>query len=582
MTWVLDFETWAITDGHGFPQPVGLAIQTPDGARHYAEGRQTMARWCREAAEASHRGIDVVMHNGVGFDLGVAAFWLDVPLAAWNWAKVQDTLVLHACTHPGARHGLKAVAVELLGEATDEADDLREWVMENVKEAQGKPRTWKGWRAFVAHAPRALREPYARADVALTAKLWARLQPYLRTQSHARAYRRLVEAAPLLLQSTIDGIRVPERRMSRELAQGDKFLAGYDKRLRDLLGAPDLDLDSDALGEALRPHFDPGAFVRTTPTGKISTAKGALLDMLPPGELRDALLERSLLATILRTFVGPWFGIARATDGRIRTSWRLPGAITGRLSSSPNFQNIVSEEKVGSLPFPHVRSFVLPEAKHLIVGADFSQQELRLLAHFEAGPLLKLYQQFPDLDVHEAVRMLIQETAGADLSRKVVKVVNFCTIYGGGNGAVAAQAGITVDDAADVRAKYFRAMPSIRSTMRAAEACGMSPGHVTTLGGRDLAAPAREYALLNYLIQGSAADQTYEVLRLLWAERANWWSFRLTVHDEFVLSVVREYADEAKALLRRVMLQSAANLGVACPFQVDTYAGPNWADLKKG
>jgi len=212
------------------------------------------------------------------------------------------------------------------------------------------------------------------------------------------------------------------------------------------------------------------------------------------------------------------------------------------------------------------------EEDWVVFGRDFSQQELRLLAHFEDDVLLQMYRDYPDLDVHAFVGQMIAEVTGIELPRKVVKVLNFCNIYGGGAAAIARQGSMAVEEARKVQTLYFNSLPSIRRLMN--EVAGA--GSVETLGKRTYRAePKFEYKLLNHLIQGSAADQTKEAL-VRWSRSGSNALFYMTVHDELVFSCHRDEVDAEMLLLKDAMDRAFAHR-LDVPFASDGYVGKTWA-----
>lgn len=582
--WVMDFETHAITSRECFPVPVGLAYIQPDGREGYVEGLDAMRSVMRRATAGA---TNLLFHNGIGFDIGVARKHLgvDVPIK-----RVDDTLVALALLDPHERIGLKDAANRLLGIAPDEADDLKGWIVKNVPGA-----TRKTWGAHIAHAPRALREPYAIGDVRRTLALWRYAKPRLKTM--VKAYRREIEATPILVANTLEGIRVDTPALETDEARYTALLADLDERIGKMLGVKGLDIDSnDALADAIEAKL--GISLPTTEKGARATNKDVLAAVLP-GRINRLMRWRGATATALRTFIRPWLETARENGGRIATHWNSirgsgahgGGARTGRLSSEPNFQNIPSPDKRADLvrslelddaDLPNPRRYILPDDDSVIIGADFSQQELRILAHFENGPLLDMYRRFPEMDVHTYVQLMIKEITGVELIRKVIKVINFCIIYGGGAPAVSAQSGMTLSESKDALNLYAQTFPSIWELRNA-----FTEG-VETVGGRICyAEPPRvidgrlrrfEYKLLNWLIQGSAADQMKELLRSLDRVPAR---FMLTVHDEVAMSAARKEADKALAALKEAMLGTAKTLRISTPFKVDGYVGGNWAEIEK-
>lgn len=581
--WTVDFETQAITPTDCFPTPVGVAYRTPAGEIGYREGK-SMAALVRSVAASKE---PTLFHNGVGFDLGVMEkhFHRTIPAPL-----VEDTLVAAALLDPYGSVGLKPLSARLLGMKNDDTKPLESWIRANVPDAANKS---VNWGAYIALAPRALREPYAKADVERTYKLHRKLLPAIKREKMLGAYRREIAAAPLLRSNSVAGIRVDVAALRHDVPVWQHALDRVDNHIRRELRAPRLDVDSnEALADAIEAL---GVKLPLTEKGARQTNKDALALALAAQPKASRLLRvRGVAATYLRSFMRPWLDMAtRRGDGTISTHWNSVrgsgaggggGAKTGRLSSEPNLQNIPSPDKREDLlttlglredDLPNPRRYILPDPGEELIGGDFSQQELRILAHFEGGDLLEMYRRFPDLDLHDYVRLMIKEVSGRDLPRKLVKVLNFCIIYGGGAPAVSAQGGISYAEAKEALDLYKVSLPSVWS-MRYAYREG-----VRTAGGRIVLPQSSDlvYRLLNYLIQGSAADQMKELLISLRDMRAG--RFLLTVHDEIVLSAPKAERSRVVAELRERMLATVGALKIETPFKVDLYTGPNWADVKK-
>ncbi len=596
---VLDFETRPITAAEPYPEPVGFAIWI-DGSADYIRGDLAHLHRRLRAILASDPDGSVVMHNGVGFDLGVARKHLGITIPV---ERVHDTLVLSWLDDPYRRLALKPLAQALLDMPPEEQDDLRDWILANLPEARRSPKNWGAW---ISYAPPELVEPYAKGDAIRTAHLFELLSKRVRLDEMWSAYRREIAATPILLDNEMRGIPCDAKRLLRDVKAYERVLVETDEELSRILRKSDLDLDSAAeLADRLQTVTK--VILPETPSGQPRTDVDTLAEVLPAGKLRSLLLYRSALAQDFRTFLLPWSQQAQAR-GHLYTHWNLVGGTgrkgggtrTGRLSSEPNFQNITSTEKrealfkhlgPGEWPLPSMRSYIVPDPGHVLVGRDYSQQELRLFAHFENSDLLGVYKRFPDADLHAFVGKMIAGVTGVELPRKTVKVLNFCTIYGGGTPAVAAQGGMSLDEAQRVRDLYFTALPSVQRAMRQTQAQGRAEG-IRTIGGRiyevELAVKdgrSRDlaYRLVNYQIQGSAADQMKEALGQLWARRARMHRsrFLLTVHDELLFSAPKEKAKQVLRQLDEVMVGTCSTLHIQTPFKTDGYMGPNWAEVRK-
>jgi DNA polymerase-1 len=272
--------------------------------------------------------------------------------------------------------------------------------------------------------------------------------------------------------------------------------------------------------------------------------------------------------------------------GRVHTSFHQAVAATGRLSSSdPNLQNIPIRTEAGR----RIRRAFVAEAGHLLVAADYSQIELRIMAHLSGDSgLLAAFRN--GLDVHRATAAEVfggtPESVGTD-QRRAAKAINFGLIYGMGPHGLARQLGITRGQAQEYIDTYFRRYPGVRDFMQAMREQARQQGYVETLFGRRLylddirarsqaARAGAERAAINAPMQGTAADI---VKRAMIAVDA-WLSadalpaaILLQVHDELVLEVALDAVDVvAEGLVTR--MSAAAQLDV--PLVVDVGRGPNW------
>jgi DNA polymerase I-like protein with 3'-5' exonuclease and polymerase domains len=296
--------------------------------------------------------------------------------------------------------------------------------------------------------------------------------------------------------------------------------------------------------------------------------------------------------------MGPWLEFSER-DGRLHTEWNqvrgdkssgnLAGARTGRMSAiKPNLMNVSTEFEYQPTNWPllpMMRSYLLPEEGHAWLKRDFSSQEFRWAAHFEEGSLYRAYNENADLDVHAFVGGQIKEYVGLDLPRKPVKITGFQILYGGGKNAIAGQLGCSLDEAATLKAAYFKAMPDIETLIRATGNLGRRGDAIRTWGGRiyytepsivkDGKRMDFSYKLINYLMQGSAADQTKESI-IEWHEnKVDGDVLMAAVHDEINISAPKGQTELSMARLKNAMNKDRADV----PMRSEGYGGPNWQDI---
>jgi DNA polymerase I-like protein with 3'-5' exonuclease and polymerase domains len=578
----LDFETEEIVGDPLLnpPKPVGLAVRYVDGKKRYITDWEEMIFTWMCALR-----VPVLFHNAP-FDLSVARTHFGIPWPSWD--KIHDTMYLCYLADPYAKtYSLKPSAERYLGIPPDEQDACKAWIMANVPGAKEK-----NWGAHLSKVPIEILEPYAKQDVEDTYLLFQELYPRTPTEP----YDRERELMPILAEATIKG--VPAHRPGLEQAL-EVYTAAFkqaDNLIRAALQAPGLNPGS---GLELATALDGMGLIDEwvlTPTGQRSTAIKNL--RVKDQDVANLLAYRSTLKTYLGTFVGPWLEMSEA-DGRLHPAWnstrgdRDGGTRTGRLSSArPNFQNPPNPAELVTPPglpaLPHLRNFILPEEGHVWVKRDFSSQEIRILAHFEDGDLAQKYRSNPAFDPHEDTRQLILANRGLDRSRKAVKQTAFGIIYGMGRPALSADLGCSYQEAAEMMSAYLEAVPGVEKLQRGTKRRGRSGQCIRTWGGREIYVEepkvvkgewrSFEYKLLNYLIQGSAADQTKQCL-IQWAnDKPTNDVFMATVHDEINISAPEDSFQESMLVLAEHM-DNGCKFDV--PFMSEGFVGPSWGEVEE-
>lgn len=576
----LDFETEAI-EGNPLlspPKPVGLAVRQCDGATQYLTEWEAM----RNAFALACHG-DVLFHNAP-FDLSVARHWFNIPWPRWD--QIHDTMYLVYLKDPYARtYGLKPSAERYLNLPPEEQDAVKDWVLANIPKA-----TDKNWGAYIARCPQEILAPYAIGDVVRTWELYSTLAPQVPTEP----YNRERELMPMLVEATRRGVRLHTTKLADALEQATTAFEQADNRLRATLNCPSLNPGSSVqLADAL----DAAGVVDQwsyTPTGSRSTEMKSL--RLNDPTLANLLKYRSTLKTLIGTFMEPWLEMASGT-GRLHPNWnstrgdRSGGTRTGRLSSNaPNFQNIPNPtglDPIEGLPsLPLLREFILPEEGHLWLKRDFSAQEIRVMAHFEDGALAQAFRETPNLDPHQLVKEEIQKVTGLLYPRKYVKETGFGILYGMGRGTLADRLGIAETEAWDLMNAYKQAIPGVQRLQDGTKRRGQAEQPIRTWGGREIhKEPSRvvkgalrsfEYKLLNYLIQGSSADQTKQCM-LDWNSHLDCGEvFMATVHDEINISAPIDQAEDAMEHLR-ICMEETCQFDV--PMLSEGFSGPSWGEV---
>jgi DNA polymerase-1 len=610
----IDFETEGIEARPKYPPiPVGFSILMPTAkkARYYAFGHSEGNNCSKEEAqqvlqEAWQSGKPLLFHNAK-FDVDVAQTHMGCGKIAWE--LVHDTMFLLFLRDPhAATLSLKPAAAELLGMPAVERDAVKEWIFANrhllPPDTKLGERTWGAW---ISKAPGKLVGEYAIGDVVRTRLLFDRLWAEINERDMIPAYDRERELLPFLMENEREGIRVDLRELRKDLKQYEEASAQCDAYLRERLGVAELNIDSDPeLAAALKASGVVKNFAQT-PGGRDSVSKQNLTpDMFEDQQVSQALGYRNRLATCLSTFIRPWLMVAETNDGKIFTNWNQvrtmgsgkdsKGARTGRMSSNPNFQNIPKSfsdkddgythpEFLGVPELPNMRRYILPDKNEVLLHRDYNQQELRILAHFEDASLCEAYNADPSLDVHTFVQAEIKRICGLSLERRAVKILNFGMIYGMGLAKLAVGIHADVAQAKTIKNAQRKAIPGLAALEKLVKQVGSAGDHIVIWGGRAyFTEPPKligsrlvhfEYKLLNYLIQGSAADVTKQAL-INYSKLRKHGRFLSTVHDEINISVAPEHADEEMALLRQAM--ESVKLDV--PLLSDGKIGKNWGALK--
>jgi DNA polymerase-1 len=301
------------------------------------------------------------------------------------------------------------------------------------------------------------------------------------------------------------------------------------------------------------------------------------------------LLEYRAIAKLKSTYSDALPDLINPSTGRIHSSFHQALTATGRLSSSdPNLQNIPTRSEEGR----RIRRAFVPAPGFILLSADYSQIELRILAHLSGDlTLIDAFARNEDIHARTAREILGDSRALDSEARRLAKVINFGIIYGMGPQRLAGELGIPLAEAADYIKRYFERLPGVRSfveqTLKSARECG----YVTTMYGRrrylpELNGPdggARAQAeriAVNTPIQGSAADLIKLAMVRLHAtlvSRRLSAKIVLQVHDELLLEVQNSSLEAVREALSREM-EGVASLRV--PLRIELKIGPNWGELQ--
>jgi DNA polymerase-1 len=432
---------------------------------------------------------------------------------------------------------------------------------------------------------------FAGEETDIGLRLWLVLKPRLAAESVTTVYETLERPlARVLAEMERAGVKVERATLASLSGSFAQTIARLEDEIRALAGE-DFNIGSPKqLGEIL---FDKMSLAggRRTKTGAWSTDAAALEELAAEGhDLPRKVLDWRLLAKLKSTYTDAIPAYIHPETGRVHTSYALAATTTGRLSSQePNLQNIPVRTAEGRAIR---KAFVADKGKKLI-SADYSQIELRVLAHMADTPTLR--QAFADgLDIHAmtASEMFGVPIEGMDPNiRRRAKAINFGIVYGISSVGLAAQLGIGRSEAGAYIKTYFERFPGIRDYMEAMKAEARRQGYVKTLFGRKVHYPEintknpslrgnYERAAINAPIQGSAADIIRRaMIRMVPALEAAGLSARMLmqVHDELVFEAPEREVEKTMEVARHVMERSPEPaLKLKVPLKVDARAGDNW------
>lgn len=487
---------------------------------------------------------------------------------------VFDTMIAAYLLNPsGRQHNLDALALEYLNHKMIPISDLI-----------GKGKKQKSF----AEVPVPQATEYSGEDAEVVLRLKAKLEPRLEELALMPLFRDIeMPLVDVLRDMEITGVAVDVdflHTMSEELSgQLDALV----EEIYTLAGEPFNVNSTQQVAHILFEKLGLPARKRTK-TG-YSTDVGVLEDLARVHDLPKKLLDYRQLAKLKSTYVDALPKMIHPQTGRIHTSFNQTITATGRLSSSdPNLQNIPIRTGIGR---KIRRAFVAPDPDHVLLDADYSQIELRIMAHLSGDEtMIAAFQQGEDVHTQTASLMfgVPLELVTSELRRRA-KTINFGIIYGISSYGLARQLDIPVEEARTFIEGYFVQYPGVRAYMDRMIAEAREKGYVTTILGRrrylseihSSNRQVREFAertAINTPIQGSAADliklAMIHIFRRLGSEGLRT-RMILQVHDELVFEVPNEEIDPARTLIVEEM-EGALDLSV--PIRVDVGIGDNWLE----
>ncbi len=493
-----------------------------------------------------------------------------------------DTMIAEWLTDPASKHkGLKDLSRHRLGvEMTD------------IKSLIGTGRS----QVTFAEVPIDEAAPYGAADADMTLRLVPPLQAELEDKQIDNLMDLEMGLMPVLVDMERIGVKIDTdffRQMSQDLEArlmaleneifeiaGERFNVNSTQQLSDILFIK-LGLPHEGLKKLKSGHF--------------STAANVLDDLKAADEtgIINAISEYRELMKLKGTYVDALPELVNPDTGRIHTSFNQTGAVTGRLASSnPNLQNIPIRSEVGQ----QVRRGFVTEPGWVFLSADYSQVELRILAHISQDQaLLEAFHN--DQDIHSATAAAVYGIPVEEVTynqRRFAKAVNFGLIYGMGPFRLARDSDLTLAEAENYIKAYFEQFPGIQRYLDETRQLAHTQGYVETLFGRrryfpvlagDMSGRNRQIAMraereaVNHPIQGTAADIIKVAMVRLHKELTEGYRARmvLQVHDELLL----ELPEDEIATVEPLVVETMANaFELSVPLRVDAALGYNWLEFK--
>jgi DNA polymerase-1 len=502
-----------------------------------------------------------------------------------------------------ARHGIQVAPIDdtmLLAFALEGGlhnkygmDDLAKRVLDHEPIAyKSVTGTGKAQKSF-KHVDLAAATAYAAEDADVTLRIWEHLKPRLAHEKMVTVYERLERPMPaVLVGMEVEGIKVDPDQLRQLSNDFSVRMAELETEAHRLAGRP-FNLGSPKqIGDILFSEMGIESGKKTA-TGAAATDASLLEDLAAKGhELPRVLLDWRQLSKLKGTYTDNLVAAIDPRTNRVHTSYSLAAATTGRLASTdPNLQNIPIRTEEGR----KIRRCFISEPGNVLISADYSQIELRLLAHI--GDIPQLKRAFAEgLDIHA---MTASEMFGVPVegmpaeTRRRAKAINFGIVYGISAFGLANQLGIPREEAGAYIKTYFERFPGIRTYMDRMQQQVRSQAFVNTIFGRKVHIPAArgksqaersfaDRAAINAPIQGAAADvMRRAMIRMPQAlvDAGLKAKMLLQVHDELVFEAPEAEADAVIAVAKRVMETAAEPaLSISVPLVVEARAATNWDD----
>lgn len=488
--------------------------------------------------------------------------------------KLFDTMVAHFLIMPDMRHNMDVLAqtylnyspvsIEtLIGKKGKEQGSMRDAEIEKIKD-------------------------YAAEDADITLQLKHRFAPELQKNDVEKLFSEVeVPLIKVLANIEREGINLDVPALREFSAQLQSDITAVDEQIQSLAGTRFNVSSPKQVGEILFEYLKIVDKPKKTKTGQYATSEDVLSKLENAHPIVSKILDYRELVKLKNTYVDSLPELVSKKTGRIHTSFNQVVAVTGRLSSdNPNLQNIPIRTERGR----QIRKAFIPrDSEHILLSADYSQIELRIVASMSGDKnMCEAFQQGKDIHTATAARVFnVPESEVTKEMRYKSKSVNFGIIYGQGAFGLAENLNIPRKEAQELIANYFREYSGIRDYMESAREFARENGYVKTLLGRkrwlrDINsnnATVRSYAernAINAPIQGSAADMIKVAMINIFNELERQ-QFKtkmlLQVHDELVFDVYKPELETVKPIVEKLMREA---LPLNVPVEVGMGTGENW------
>lgn len=487
-----------------------------------------------------------------------------------------DTMVAHHLLYPGLKNGMDFMAETYLNYTPISYEDVTGPKGKNQKN--------------MADIDPATVCDYAAEDADVTLQLANRFEKELAGNDIKPLFEQIeMPLIEVLASMEFQGVRIDDKALKDYAQKLKKCIATLEQKITELAGMEFNIASPKQVGEVLFSHLKIDDKAKKTKSGQYSTNEETLQKLKDRHEIIPAILEYRGLVKLLNTYVEALPKLINTSTGRIHTSYHQATVVTGRLSSTnPNLQNIPIRDESGK---EMRKAFTASDDEHVFLSADYSQVELRLMAHFSQDQhLVDAFNRGEDIHAATAAKIfkVALEDVNADMRRKA-KTANFGIIYGISAFGLAERLTIPRKEAKEIIDGYFENFPGVKRYMDECVAIAREKGFVETLHHRKrelsdinsrnaVVRGVAERNAINAPIQGTAADIIKQAMVNIFKRFKNeniQSKMILQVHDELNFDVLKHELDKVKAIVKEEM-ENAIKLSV--PLDVDMGTGQNWLE----